>query len=211
MLLDPVVSYREISEKYNISQASLYRYVKDYMMDAVREALKRRQLEAGEFVLSHIGKALEMLEKQRDAIDRWLTDPENEDRYSVEPRASEIDVVYERVRESDDKVVRDKDTLHNLLERIQSNLPIDVVSVSIKSHDIRKLMLDTLNSEIGQLKLLMQVQEKRVQEAEEAAVEHMVEILQQVIGDMAAERPEIREIAGEIFAGVDQAIQSSDQ
>lgn len=85
-----------------------------------------------------------------DACHEWLTDPSNPDRYTLEPRAEEVWVIYSETDE-EGKSRRRKEHLARLLEKIEGN-GRHVEGWETKHADPRKLLLEavgTLREQLG--------------------------------------------------------------
>jgi hypothetical protein len=101
-----------------------------------------------------------------DACDAWLRDPEDGSRYTVEPRASEIRVVYDDYGDCLDnegrRPRRKRATLGHLLRHVEesSGGMVRPVSGETKYADPRELVIKTAGAIRDQLQLLVTVQER---------------------------------------------------
>lgn len=91
----------------------------------------------------------------RDACDRWLRDPDDPTKFTLEPRSGEIRVVYTEVG-ADGKERRCKAPLDALLARL-SEAGIRVNGWETRRADPRELLLKTAGQLQGQIDLLAQL------------------------------------------------------
>lgn len=73
-----------------------------------------------------------------DACDAWLRDPADPEKYTLTPRSTEVEIVWQ------DGPRRRKAKLGELLERIAPLLPSGIELVEAKVTDPRRLLLDAV-------------------------------------------------------------------
>lgn len=199
-------SFRAIAARFKVSSSSVNRYIRGAFAENLARARQNREMDSGYFIFDQIAGALTKIHKMINAIDEWMTDPEDPEKYTLAPRASEIVVVYERLRAVDDKIIREKDTLQNLLSKLDSETPDDMISTQIKSYDVRKLMLEAFNGVAVQLRLYMQQQNDATEQAVQEAVEGVFDTLRGAMEEVASQHPELREPIAEIFTLANQRL-----
>lgn len=88
------------------------------------------------------------------AAKEWLRDPENPEKLTVEPRDSEVNVVYDDWNDCNERgnPKRKRDTLSRLLAKVEGG-NFDVVQVNWKQADNRQLFLSAIDTLNRQLKL----------------------------------------------------------
>lgn len=89
--------------------------------------------------------------KLRAASDEWLTDPDDETKYTLDARSREVMVIYQEFEEGSDKPKRKRAPLETLLNRLEQKcgLGIEVQRTEIKTADPRKLLLEVLDRSIS--------------------------------------------------------------
>jgi hypothetical protein len=86
-----------------------------------------------------------------EACDRWLRDPEDPERYDINPRAEDVWVTFVERDEGGNARVRRKKRLSLLLEEVKGiRAGLEILTVETKSADPRKLVLDAI-AELRQL------------------------------------------------------------
>ena len=101
------------------------------------------------------------LEKLLAACDKWLIDPDDESRYTVAPRASDLKVIYEK--EINGVLITRTARLSDLLDQINGQ-GRNVLQVSY-SNDKYKLFLDTIAQLHHKLEMLAKISGKYKQDA----------------------------------------------
>lgn len=173
-------SFRHIAARHGVSTGSLQRHKNDHLSQLLAESVTRapvpvpvsvdlaevtqhaaqRQAENLD-VRVQLDKHVERINLLSDACDRWLRDPDEPSRYTLDPRADDLMVLYEdlndRTRGGDPK--RKRATLAELLERV-ANLDIAVQVVERRHADPRELVLKTAESAKSQMSLLVTVLDK---------------------------------------------------
>ncbi len=87
-------SYRDIAGQFQLSKSSVHRHTQ-CITEALIQAREDQLVDTARDVNAEIEKVFSRVNKMMAACDKWLTDPENPDEYTLEPRAGEINVVYE--------------------------------------------------------------------------------------------------------------------
>lgn len=147
-------SYRNIAQQFRLHESSITRHVKA-CIPAELEALKQKQkAKSGLVVEDEVTKVFRRLNKLIDSCDQWLTDPQNPDTYTLEPRDNEIEVVYLDYSDADNNgnPKRKRDSLRALLARAES-ANVEAVLCESKSADPRELVVKTAAQIANQLEL----------------------------------------------------------
>lgn len=147
-------SYRLIASQYKTSDASIRRHVKD-CIPAALEALKQQQkAKSGLVVEDEVQRVFRRLNKLIDSCDDWLTDPKDAEKYTLEPRDNEIEVVYLDYNDADanGNPKRKRDSLRTLLKRAEA-ANIEAVLCESKSADPRELVIKSAAQIANQLEL----------------------------------------------------------
>lgn len=122
----------------------------------VAAIVERRDAEALD-VMTELRRLFARLNKLMDACDRWLTDPDDPERYDLSPRAREVAVVYEETvagPHGRGRIVQRKATLQDLLARVTEQTGHGVVLVETKQADPRDLLRKTAGTLRPQIELL---------------------------------------------------------
>ena len=145
---------------------------------ATQEA--RRQAHAVD-VMAEIGRLFHRMNKLFDACDRWLTDPDDPDRYDIGPRADEVTVVY-----LDGDTTR-KARLSTLLRELHGATGMVYGGGDWKHADPRKLVLETAAQLRGQLELVVDLMER----AHNA--ERMERLTEAILAALKGKAPDVAE------------------
>lgn len=128
-----------VSKRFGITKSCVYRHLKTHLHKQVAKATVKREAKnvlTAEYLQQQLAKNLEYTNKLHDACDAWLTDPANKEKYTLEPRSSELDVVY-LDENTEGQMVRVKAPLSELIEKTGKT----VVSWESKRADPRDLIL----------------------------------------------------------------------
>ena len=150
------VPYSDIAAKYGYSKDTVARYVKTRLRkDVAKGVMQSRKKLTSDFMrtLSYLqGKA----EKVIEACDEWLRRPGKSGKYTLDPRADEITVVYKAVEIDEatgkEKEVKKEATLQDLIDGRQ-----DIVSLKYKYSDPRALIISALAEARKQTELIAKV------------------------------------------------------
>lgn len=186
----------EIARKHGVSAAAVSKAMK--RLDAATVAAAVQPKEAQQFVsqtldvLGILSQASTRTHLLQDACHEWLKDPENDEKYTLAPRADEVivtHVVTEWVEnakgELKPKRTREKHTLAELLDRLAEG-EIEVAMVERKTADPRDLILRTLQEARSTAMAYAELMEKVVLARRMAAFEDvLVSEIQKVSPEVA--------------------------
>jgi transposase len=183
------VSNREIARTHKISEKAVRTYIRSTFAEGIVRAAKERELQDGMFALNHMMELLEDLKKLRTALIRWLTDPEHPEQLCVDPRAWEIDVIYEE-KDENGAIKERRATLQEALNAVDG---IVVRETRImKASDNRQLLLNTIDSTARQLTIWLKTQENARDIHAEIAVTEILAALIPVMMEAADGNPQLR-------------------
>lgn len=99
--------------------------------------------------------------KMIEAVDRWMTDPDNPGQYTIDDRANEIDVIYQEWDKENGRLKQGKmkATLQDLLTAVDSG-GFMVREITSRRVDPRKLLLESLKEEREMIKMIMDLTQK---------------------------------------------------
>ncbi len=184
-------SFRSIASRFGVSTMALQRHKNSHLSqllaenltvtpvpvpatDSVRRSGTAIQQHAGHRaaserdyaldILAQIGRQLERLNRLSDAVDEWLRDPDDPSRYSIDPRAEDVLVIYrQQIGEIAEGVplygARRKERLSVLLGRIEGQ-NLEIEATETKHADPRELLIKAGDGLKSQLALLVTVLEK---------------------------------------------------
>jgi hypothetical protein len=147
--------------------------------ECIRHALvaaeSAMRVERGIDVKALIFENNSIYQRAKRACVRWLTSVDDPDEFDLDPRATEIEVVYLDHGDCDErgKPTRKKAPLQELLSKIELGAGYEVRSHYDKSVDVRRYVLDVLSGERDDLefyaKLMGLLQKERENENDERA------------------------------------------
>jgi len=127
---------------------SVQRHTENCLQLKVSALIEQRKIEAAIDFEKELADAFFSVKKQVLALERWLSDPDDPERFSLEPRADDLLVIYQDnndlTQQGDAKVK--KATLKQLLLDIAEKKPWDFVQVVNQQYDNRKLYLETMKT-----------------------------------------------------------------
>ena len=137
------VPMQEVARKYGLPYQSVYTFQKKYLSRILYE----RNLREDQGIEDALIESVSSLKKMLDSVQEWLTDPEDSSRINANPRAEELEVVYEAADE-EGNVVRRKAILQELLDKAVGRE--NVLRVSYKGMDSRIVFIRAAES-LGRL------------------------------------------------------------
>jgi hypothetical protein len=137
------LSNRRIAAQFKVAETSLRRHKDDHLPDILKRGFEAQQTEQALDVTRELARCISVTNRMLDACEEWLSDPDEPDRYTLAPRADEIDIVFE-VPNGDGKLHRKRESLNIILRRIEQNSPCTIHSWESKRADPRKLLLDSV-------------------------------------------------------------------
>ena len=87
-------SYREITGRFQLSKSALGRHATACVADLLDAAREADAVENGVITEESVKEAWGKIRKQIDLADEWLTDPNDPTKYTLNPRADNVQVVY---------------------------------------------------------------------------------------------------------------------
>lgn len=187
LIAEDRVSERTLAHQYGVSRDAINRH-KQHVSDKLATIFEEERRDEFAFAVETFIKALHCLRLSLDAHDEWHRDPDCPERYTLDPRDTEVTVVYQEQERAAMVPVRKRANLRDLLQRTNK----DWLNVTIKTADPRRLLVDVSNAIDSKLQRFMeawdrkQEQERRDKEAT-AAQEDAGAILEEIV---------IRKLAG---------------
>jgi len=153
--------YRDIARQYGLSKDALLRHKADHLLAEIVAAWQAERHENGLELAGEVRGWMATIGKLLRACDAWLTDPDDPDRYDLNPRAHEVRVQYE-TREMTPRgqliIHRRKALLSELVERVEAGQEgLAITLIESKIADPRKLILDTTKTLEGHLRLVAEI------------------------------------------------------
>lgn len=147
----------EIQERYGISRSAISRHKLRHLPLPEVSIVHQESEELREInIQDDLKRIYARIWKMLDACDEWLRDPDNPEKYSIDLRDNEIQVIYSFETERGKKVKK-KALLSTLIREIKLLTPRDMEEIEIvefKSVDPRSLTLQTANQLQKQLELI---------------------------------------------------------
>ena len=135
------MSETKIADKYGLIQSSVHRYKNGKLMKMLADIWDERNTEAGKTLIERFEEVAEMLKKQLLACQEWLQDPDEPDKYTVAPRASEVIIIAEWW-DDEGRTHRKKEHLDSLLREIRDEGRTPT-AILFANQDTRKILLET--------------------------------------------------------------------
>jgi hypothetical protein len=148
-------SIRHIAARYRLSPTAVQRHKADHLAAGVVEAKQAADEARALDVMEELRQVFETLHKLRGACDVWLTDPADSSRYTLEPRAEEVEVVYWEW-DPDGVKRRKKVPASALIERFEDK-GLEVEHWETKHADIRELTVKVVAQLGQQIELLAEL------------------------------------------------------
>lgn len=157
-------TYTAIARKLGCTVSSAQGYIFRNLMPLVCRDLTKREEEGARKILARVERIAGRCEKMSDALDLWLTDPDNPDRYTMDPRTDELKCIC-TLQGTNDKGKPISRTATIPLDELMSQLEfteykgLSVIPEHLvwKNTDPRKLMLDTARALKELLELLAKI------------------------------------------------------
>jgi len=157
-------TYTAIARKIGCSVSSAKGYVFRNLMPLVCRDLTKREEEGARKILARVERIAGRCEKMSDALDLWLTDPDNPERYTMDPRTDELKCIC-TLQGTDSRGNPISRTATIPLDELMSQLEfaeykgLSVIPEHLvwKNTDPRKLMLDTARALKELLELLAKI------------------------------------------------------
>lgn len=141
------VSLRNISQNYKMDVASVHRHVNNCLkvdLQAVQEARKTEQ--AFDFA-TELQKLYIKANKMVFALEKWLSDPENDEEYDIGPRDSEITLIaHDWNKMFMGKPTRVKVKLGDVLKALRKDAKLETLAIQSAAMDNRKLYLEAFKT-----------------------------------------------------------------
>lgn len=157
-------TYTAIAKKLGCSVSSAQGYIFRNLMPLVCRDLTKREEEGARKILARVERIAGRCEKMSDALDLWLTDPDNPERYTMDPRTDELKCICTlQGTDSNGKPISRTATipLNELMSQLEfteyRGLSVIPEHLVWKNTDPRKLMLDTARALKELLELLAKI------------------------------------------------------
>ena len=189
---------REIARQHNITISSVSRYLNERLIDAAAENLQKERKAEGDLIIQRIDEITLRLQKLYDALDEWLQDPEDPDKYFIGPRGYEIEIVYEiekKPKGGKNKPgikIRRKESLRDALQRLE-NKDARIENIRYKHADPRKLIIDNANALIKPLELIAKIKGAMPDERLDITISMAWLEIKKIVIDATTDYPEVRE------------------
>lgn len=165
--------YRKIAEKFSVSITSLTRHKEKHLPELLQKTTEAKETDQADRIMEQVDLCLSRVNKLFNSCDKWLSDPDNPEEYTLEPRENELKVIYYE-KTLDGKPIRKKASLSYLLDLIRESGVIHD-SWEVRSMDPRKLILDTSSRLSELIDLLLKMKTTGELESRIKALEEQLE------------------------------------
>ncbi len=138
-------SFRGISLNYGMSNMSVSRHAENCLKLDLQALVKEGRIAKAIDVYEEFCEQLAFVKKARAAAEKWMVDPTDDEAFTVDPRAAEVEVVYHDplVTDAQGRPTRQKASLQELLDRTAGKY--EVRDHTIKTVDLRDFALKTID------------------------------------------------------------------
>jgi len=141
-----------LARKYGLTRSPMYRHCYKHIPQRMAELAEKRNLDNAQKVMDRLIERTAEVEKLLVACDEYLKDPDDPEKYTLIPRAEEVQVVYID-RDYDGNQIRCKAQLSQLLESLGNK----VLSWQYRHADPRRLILEAARTLEGVLLTLSKI------------------------------------------------------
>jgi len=134
------LSNREIARQFAVAETSLRRHRVEHLAPILQQSQFQQRRADQIDCNAELFKCFQRISKLSDACDAWLTDPDDPNIYTLEPRSTEINIIYEVW--DGQRWHKKRATLSELLAGVESP-SVQVRVVESKLGDPRKLLLES--------------------------------------------------------------------
>lgn len=194
-------SYRDIAGRFGVSKSALSRYMLKHLVPQAAKALAIREIKDGDDYVTALDQITKRVQKEYDACDEYLRDPDNPDKYYLGPRAEDVQVVFVE-KSSNGKEIRRKESLWDMVSLALGENQ-HAVGTYWKHADPRKLLLDTAKTLNDQLKLLATIRGQIKDLTINISSSPVFIQFQQVVLDATANYPEVRKRITDALRAID--------
>lgn len=156
-------AHRAIADRFGLSKTAVTRHLEEKLRERAAATQKALAIQDGEYLMEELERSRVMLTKMAEACDRWLTDPTDPTRYSMDiTHPDDVIVAYDTPTDEDGKGGKTvKVRLSELLPMLEDpDLRRDVRMVELRRKDIRELLLRSRAEIRADLDLLATIQGK---------------------------------------------------
>ena len=149
------VAYREIARRYGYSPAAISKYVRGKMPNLLQEAEKMKSWTADRIVVE-MEQVMASAKKMLAAAEDYLQDPTDPEKFTLEPRAEEMWVIYTDGHDENGRPIRRKELLQTVIDEMAENGKTEA-NVRVQQADPRKYLLESIDKISEQLERIARV------------------------------------------------------
>jgi len=132
---------RELLERFGHSKSAYYRHFKEHLPSSLLKAKEARDMLAADNLYNQLNRTYMRMQKQQDACDAFLQDPDDPQAYFLGPRGGDIDCLV--MMKQGENVVQIKKNLQTLIDELEKRFPdARFVEISYKYADLRKMNIE---------------------------------------------------------------------
>lgn len=148
-------SLSAIARQYNINKATVQRYLETRLMKKAAKVQVERDMKDSQLVYREIDYIMSRMKKLYDACDEYLTDPDNQEKYTLLPRAWEAEICF--LDKTQETPIQKRLSVQALIDEMREHGK-EFIEIKYKYHDPRKMVTETAGVLTKQLELLARIQ-----------------------------------------------------
>lgn len=140
-------SNRKIATRHGLVESALRSHRANHLAERYSAARESTAEKLAVDLQTELNNCFEYARKLRAACDKWLTDPDDETKYTLGARASEVKIVFDEYDHRTKKEKRKRASLETLLHRLEQKRGLDITVERMETRvaDPRKLNLEVLD------------------------------------------------------------------
>src|SRR5262245_58144252 len=115
-------SNRDIARQFGVTNAALHRHRIEHLAENLQRSQSIAERVETIDLNRELAKCFQRANRLFDACHEWLTDPDEPNKYNLQPRSDDIWVIY--TSDADDKKVKKKERLSTLLAKVEKGLRV---------------------------------------------------------------------------------------
>lgn len=155
------VSYRTIAKRFACSPTAALRHAGEHLLPEIAEGWQAERERNNADLVDRLRSWMAVTTKLLAACDEWLLDPDDPERYTLEPRSSEIVIHMEEHMGPRQRPIRRKMKLSEAIARVEGKPGMgDLVMAEHRTADPRKLVVSITKTLESNLRLMGELQGK---------------------------------------------------
>ena len=158
-------SVNSIHLLFGLSRNVLSKHRDNCLTALLMEDSKVKDAMVGDSLIKSVQEQIALVQKLIIACDEYLTDPDDPDKYFLGARGDEVDISYQEVDEENGRLLpgKQKASLQELIQKVESNGMYIVRGINIKHSDPRELLLKAITKLEGTAKFIFEGSQKLIE------------------------------------------------